>query len=312
MGDFSKDFQVAYSVEPDACTIRFRCFDTPNSVTIFGGAGGGRDVEEVLLEVRRACLGFHRIWSFSLAGSDIARLNEPVSAVRVDARTSQLLSAMKAFHDEEPTFDFTVGPVSFMWKRAARAPSDAELSAALEHVGPSKVTIEGSMVSKADPLVQVDVGGAAKGFVADSIAALLRQAGVVSADIDLGGNIYMLGEHPSGRAWRVAVRVPEGVDARRPVVEVRDRSVVTSGSYERFVEIDGKRYQHIVDPRTGRPSETDIVSATVVAESSLLADMLATTALLGGTAGLEGLAERHPGVSIIAITSCGDVVEVGE
>ncbi len=312
MADFSKDFQVAYSAEHDACTIRFRCFDTPNSVTVFGGCEMGGDVEDVLLDARRACLEFHRLWSFSLAGSDIARLNEPVGSVNVDARTAQLLSAMKAFHDEEPMFDFTVGPVSFMWKRASRVPSDAELAAALEHVGANKVSIEGSTVLKADPLVKVDVGGAAKGFVADSIVALLRGAGVKSADIDLGGNIYMLGEHPSGRAWRVAVRAPKGMDMERPIVEVRNRSVVTSGSYERFAEIDGKRYQHIVDPQTGRPSETDIVSATVVAESSLAADMLATTALLGGTACLDGLKARHPEISLIAITSAGAVLETGE
>lgn len=308
MVDFSRDFHVAYDDARGACTIRFRCFDTPNAVTVFGGAGDGRDVERVLLDVRRECLDFHRLWSFSLAGSDIARLNEPIGGVQVDFRTALLLSAMKAFHDAEPSFDFTVGPVSFAWKHAERTPSDAELAAALAHVGADKVRIEGLTVVKADPLVQVDVGGAAKGFVADSIVAMLRQAGVKSADIDLGGNIYMLGEHPSGRPWRVAVRVPAGIDVERPVVEVRNRSVVTSGSYERFVEIDGKRYQHIVDPLTGRPSDSDVVSATVVAESSLAADMLATTALLAGTAGLEALRERHPEATFIVITASGEVL----
>ena len=308
MADFSKDFQVSYDEAREACTIRFRCFDTPNSVTVFGRVGKDCDVEDVLLAVRRECLDFHRLWSFSLAGSDIARLNEPASSVKVDERTVQLLSAMKAFHDEEPLFDFTVGQISFAWKHASRVPSETELTAALAHIGVDKVVIGGSTIVKTDPLVRVDVGGAAKGFVADAIVALLRKAGVASADIDLGGNIYMLGEHPSGRAWRVAVRVPEGIDVKSPVVEVRNRSVVTSGSYERFVEIEGKQYQHIVDPQTGYPSESDIVSATVVAERSLTADMLATTALLVGTTGLDALRSRHPEATFIAITTAGDVV----
>ncbi|MBQ9001562.1 MAG: hypothetical protein IJ087_06895, partial [Eggerthellaceae bacterium] len=98
MPDFSKDFQVFYDDARDACTIRFRCFDTPNAVTVVGGVREGQHVEDVLLDVRRECLDFHRLWSFSLVGSDIERLNEPVGSVEVDFRTALLLSGMKAFH----------------------------------------------------------------------------------------------------------------------------------------------------------------------------------------------------------------------
>ena len=205
-------------------------------------------------------------------------------------------------------FDFTVGPVSYLWKHAETAPSTTELQNALVHIGADKVSIEGNTVKKADPFVQVDVGGAAKGFAADVIATTLRDAGVKSADIDLGGNLYMVGNHPAGRPWRVSVRIPEGVAVKAPVLEVRDRSVVTSGSYERFVEIDGKRYQHIIDATTGYPSESDIVSATVSAASSLQADMLATTALLVGTVGLNALKQRHPEAEFTAITNAGELV----
>jgi thiamine biosynthesis lipoprotein len=288
--------------------VRFRCFDTPNSVTVFGEAGGDTYVEDLLIAVRRSCLDFHRLWSFSLADSDIARVNAPAERIRVDVRTAELLTSMKAFHETEPTFDFTVGPVSYVWKHAGQVPSDADLRRALSHVGAEKVSIEGDVVVKADPLVQVDVGGAAKGFVADAIAADLRAAGVKSADIDLGGNLYMLGCHPDDRPWRVSVRMPEGVSAKAPILEVRDRSVVTSGSYERFVEIGGVRYQHIIDASTGYPIESDIVSATVSAKSSLQADMLATTALLAGTRGLDALKLRHPVEAFIVITDAGEVV----
>lgn len=308
VADFSKNFQVAYDDERHACTIRFRCFDTPNSVTVFGDAGEGADVEDVLIGVRRSCLEFHRLWSFSSPDSDIARINVSAGSVRVDSRTTALLSAMKAFHEVEPSFDFTVGPVSYVWKHAETVPSDAELQNALAHVGAEKVLIDGNDVIKADPFVQVDVGGAAKGFVADAIAADLRAAGVKSADIDLGGNLYMLGSHPEGRPWRVSVRIPEGVSAKAPVIEVRDRSVVTSGSYERFVEIGGVRYQHIIDAKTGLPSESDIVSATVSAASSLQADMLATATLLAGTKGLSALRARHPEAGFITITNTGELI----
>ena len=308
MADYSKDFHIAYDDDLRACTIRFRCFDTPNSVTVFGDVDEGIDVEDVLIGARRSCLEFHRLWSFTSPESDIARINASMETVHVDSQTAALLSAMKAFHEVESSFDFTVGPVSFVWKHAEAVPSADELQSALAHVGADKVLIEGDVVTKADPFVQVDVGGAAKGFVADSIAAELRASGVKSADIDLGGNLYMVGSHPAGRPWRVSVRVPEGISAKVPVLEVRDQSVVTSGSYERFAEIDGVRYQHIVDAATGLPSESDIVSATVVSASSLQADMLATTALLVGTKGLDALKSRHPEADFIAITDTGEVV----
>lgn len=301
MADYSRDFQVSYDAERDSCTIRFRCFDTPNSVTVYGDVGEGGEVEQLLLGVRAECLELHRLWSFTLEGSDIWRVNEPVERVEVDFRTAMLIAAMKAFHEVEPTFDFTVGPVSFMWKHADRLPSDERIEAALAHVGADKVVVEGNMVLKADPLVQVDVGGAAKGFAADAVAARLRMGGAQSADVDLGGNLYMVGKHPAGRPWRVAVRMPEGVDSERPILEVCDQSVVTSGSYERFVEIDGERYQHIIDASTGRPSKSDLVSATVVAKSSLQADMLATTALLAGSEGLDALKARHPEAEFVAL-----------
>lgn len=308
MADFSNDFSISHDASRDACTIRFRCFDTPNSVTVFGSVGEGADVEDVLLEVRRTCLELHRLWSFTLEGSDTARLNEPCERVRVDVRTALLVSAMKLFHEAEPAFDFTIGPVSYAWKHAERVLSDDEVQQALAHVGAENVSVEGDVVVKADPFVQVDVGGAAKGFAADAIAAYLRSVGVEHADIDLGGNLFMVGNHPTGRPWRVSVRMPEGVSAKAPIVEVRDQSVVTSGSYERFVEIDGKRYHHIIDVRTGRPSQSDIVSATVVSPSSLQADMLATTTLLLGSGGFEGLKKRHPEALFVAITADGAVL----
>lgn len=308
MADYSDECRIVRDDSIGLCAISFHCFDTLNAVTAFDGSAAMDDLESLLRGVHETCLELHRLWSFSLEGSDIARINASAGRCAVDFRTTVLLSAMKAFHEAEPLFDFTVGPVSYLWKHAERVPSDNEVAAALGHVGAQKVTLEGNVVVKADPLVQVDVGAAAKGFAADAVAACLRQAGVESAKIDLGGNLYLLGSHPTGRPWRVEVRIPDGIEAERIVMDAHDQSVVTSGGYERFVELGGKRYQHIVDAATGRPSESDIISATVVSHSSLQADMLATTALLAGTRGLSGLRSRHPGTTVIAIDRTGSVL----
>ena len=307
MADYSLDYQIRYDESRRSCGIFFKCFDTPNSVTVFGWDDPAA-VEALLLHVRGECLRLHHLWSFSSAGSDIARINAGEGRIEVDTSTAALLQAMIDFHEREPLFDFTIGPVSLAWKGAKRVPTADELAEAMAHVGVSKISVAGSAVAKADPLARVDVGGAAKGFAADLAASMLREAGVESADIDLGGNLFLMGEHPEGRPWRMAVRIPEGVAAERVMVDVVDKSAVTSGSYERFVEIDGKRYQHIVDPRTGWPSESTIVSATVVADSSLQADMLATTTCLAGVEGFFELAMRHPDCDFIAILADGSVM----
>lgn len=307
MADYSLDFQVRYDEARGSCGIFFRCFDTPNSVTVFG-LDDPAAAEALLLAVRAECLRLHRLWSFSSSESDIARINAGEGRIEVDHSTVELLQAMVAFNALEPLFDFTIGPVSLAWKRATRVPTSAELAEAMSHVGVEKLALEDSAVVKRDPLLRIDVGGAAKGYAADCVARMLRDAGVQSADIDLGGNLFLMGEHPEGRPWRMAVRIPEGVPAESIMVDVVDKSAVTSGSYERFVEIDGKRYQHIVDPRTGWPSESAIVSATVIAKSSLQADMLATTACLAGTEGFLPLAARHLDCDFIAISVDGAVM----
>lgn len=309
MADYSNDYQVTYDDDAGACTLRFRCFDTPNSVTAYGCAQPDYALERLLLEVRQMCLDYHFLWSFSLPESDVSRINGRRRRIAVDPRTVRIVEAMKCFHGREPLFDFTIGSVSFIWKHATHVPADGELADALSHVGADLVSVGEGEVVKADPLVQIDVGGAAKGFVADEVARSLRDGGVESADVDLGGNLYMVGSHPSGRDWRVAVRVPRGLQAERVVVQVRDKSVVTSGSYERFVEIDGVRYPHVIDARTGRPTQSDIVSATVISSSSLEADLLATTALLAGSSGFAEIAARHPECGFIAMLEDGKVVK---
>ena len=341
MADFSGDFCIEYG--DGWCRINFRCFDTPNAVTIYDSgpsvgllgpdpsvgplsraaasrqppqaacqtradADGHWHAENLLIQVRRLCLELHRLWSFSLAGSDLHRINQAQCEVEVDPRTARLIQTMKDLHQTEPKFDFTVGPLSFFWKRAQGVPPQGQIDEALALVGVENVQVSGTLVRKAHPGVQVDIGAVAKGYVADMIACMLREQGVTCADIDLGGNIYMVGRHPSGRPWRVSVLIPEGLDVEPIIVDVADESVVTSGVYERFVEIDGKRYQHIIDPQTGWPADSDFVSATVIAKSSCVADALATVLLMTGSAGFDAFARRHPDCRLIAITTDGRVL----
>ena len=306
--DASSDFTLSLNAKETAYTLSFFCFDTPNYIKIYGYNSADKDAEILLLDVWRDCLHMHELWSFSMPGSDIHRANRRDLECEVDQLTATLIQSMKDFHEQEPLFDFTVGPLSFLWKHAKRIPTQQRIEKAKESIGAEKVHVEGCHITKQGPYVKIDVGGAAKGAAADLIAASLRSKGIQSAEINLGGNLYLMGKHPEDRAWSVDVKIPEGVQAEAIRIEAEDESVVTSGSYERFVEIDGKIYQHIVDPRTGWPSTSDIVSATVVSKSSLYADMLATTTLLASSSGFDKLCARHPDCRIIAICSDGRIL----
>ena len=134
--------------------------------------------------------------------------------------------------------------------------------------------VEGTDVRLKDPAARIDLGGIAKGYIADAIVDLLRERGVTSASVNLGGNVAVLGAKANGEPWNVGVRDPASEVESACVAKVRatSGSVVTSGLYERQFEADGRRYWHILDPRTGYPVETDLVSATIVSERSIDGD----------------------------------------
>ena len=307
--DASSDFTLRFNADEMAYTLGFFCFDTPNYVKVHACESPDKDIESLLLDIWRDCLRVHGLWSFSRPESDVFRINRRQLECLVDPLTADLLQSMRKFHSQEPLFDFTVGPLSFLWKHARQVPSQQRIDAAKKHVGATKVKVDGCRIVKQNPQVKVDVGGAAKGAVADMIARRMRANGIESAQVNLGGNLYLIGRHPHNRAWNVDVKIPDGIRANPIRIDVEDASVVTSGSYERFVEIDNMRYQHIVDPRTGWPSTSDIVSATVVSKSSLYADMLATTTLLASSSGFDELCARHPNCTIIAICADGRVLK---
>jgi FAD:protein FMN transferase len=146
----------------------------------------------------------------------------------------------------------------------------------------------------------IDLGGIAKGFALDLAAAALMELKLTRAMIDLGGNLYCLGEADAGRSWRVGIRDPLDRDRLFASIALQDRAVATSGSYERFVTIDGKRYGHIMNPATGRPAE-GLLSATVISEDATLGDGLATALFVLGPAQAESLLARLPGIEAVLV-----------
>ncbi|GAG06644.1 unnamed protein product, partial [marine sediment metagenome] len=147
------------------------------------------------------------------------------------------------------------------------------------------------------------LGGLGKGYCADAVAALLRARGVTSALICMSGDIYALGNRPDGTAWRVGVqdpRRPDDPSALIAVLQLHDEALSTSGNYQRYILIGGRKYSHIVDPRTGRTAE-DVPSVTVIGPDTLTTDVLGTTLSVMGTKDGLQFVESYPGIEALFI-----------
>lgn len=219
--------------------------------------------------------------------SEIGRANgKSGTEVSLSPRTARLVQRALLWAERTGgAFDPTVLPLTRLWRGDGlehEPPSPEAVAEALRHVGWSRVRLDGKKLFL-EPAMGLDLGGIAKGYGADEAVSLLRHKGVSSALVDLGGNIVVIGERPGGGPWRIGIQDPRKPRGERlGIVEVRDRSVVSSGNYERFLLWQGERYGHIVDPATGFPARSDLEGVTVLSESSLDGDALATALFVLG------------------------------
>ena len=267
--------------------------------------------------VREEARRFERLFSRTLPHSDISRLNRAEGIpIEISRDTADLLEcALSYCADSDGRFDITMGAAVQLWDlRHTIIPSQDELREAVTHVDWRGVRVweEGGrhFAQLTDPQAAVDVGGIAKGWIADRFTNILVEAGLENFLINLGGNVIAHGEKPGGAAWNIGIRDPRNEGAIVGAVPLRDASAVTSGIYERCCEVNGKFYHHILSPETGMPVETDVAGVTVVADRSIDAEGYSTTLLaLGTTRGLA-FAREHPAIrKAIFVTRDGDVLE---
>lgn len=184
-------------------------------------------------------------------------------------------------------FDVTAGPLVTLWgfqgKTREDLPSAKEISRAMRQVGYEKVALDTSASTVSIPRgTRIDLAGIAKGYAVDRCASILRKNGVRSALIDLGGNMYAIGSPPGKKGWTVGIRDPGLTREVVGYLIISDQAVATSGNYENFVEIEGKVLGHLIDPRTGRPAESGVLSVTVLSPTALSADALSTSLFIMG------------------------------
>ena len=258
--------------------------DTVMNLTAYGeSASAALDAAEETLRTLDAKLDRHD------ETSTVSALNRDGTVE--DAELAQLTDIAQTIGAlSGGAFDPTVAPVMDAWDftgDAPRVPSDEELSALLAHVGLEKLSVDGNTIALSDG-AQLDLGGIAKGYAAGHVRTILREAGVTSAIISLGGNVAAVGKKPDGSAWTVGLQDPDRPEAYFGTVSIEDACVVTSGAYQRYFEENGVCYHHILDPHTGCPAESGVKSVSVVAQDDTLADALSTALfVMGLDAGAE-------------------------
>ncbi len=239
--------------------------------------------------------------------SDGSRLNREAGgeAVAVDARLVALLGrAVSLSRETGGAFDITVGPLVRLYKRCyrrRRLPTDEERAAAMALVGYQAIEVDAKRGTArlARERMRVDFGAVGKGYIVDAAVAALRATGIEAALVDAGGDLYALGAPPEREGWLIGVRDPARPDAIRDErLQVRDVAVATSGDYEQFIVLDGRRYSHILDPRSGRPVE-HVSSVTIVAPDATRADAYATACSVLGPERAAAFVADRPGVELL-------------
>lgn len=222
----------------------------------------------------------------------------------------EVVSKSLAIHSlTDGAFDITVAPLVNAWgfgftKSATITP--AYLDSLMAFVGSDKLTLNGQILRKADPRVQLDASAIAKGYACDVVAACLEKQGITNYLVEIGGEMVLKGKNPKGSDWRVGINSPEDdststhLDWDQRLV-LTDHSLATSGNYRRFYIKDGRRYAHTIDPKTGYPVQHTLLSATVIADDCLTADALATAFMVMGVDKALPLAEQLPDVEALFI-----------
>jgi thiamine biosynthesis lipoprotein len=265
-----------------------------------------RAANAAIAEVKRIEAKYSRYRDDSV----VSRINAAAgkAAVKIDDETEALLAYADAcFRQSDGLFDATSGVLRRAWNfREARVPSQEKLDELLPLVGWNNVEISNGHVRLGMPGMELDFGGFGKEYAVDRAARAMVDQHVASAMVNLAGDLAILGSQPGGAPWRVGIKHPRHDDKLLATLPVSSGAIATSGDYERFIEVDGVRHCHVLDPRTGR-SARGLQSVTVHAPACLVAGSATTIAMLKGRdAGLAWLDEL--GVAYLAVTDDGTVL----
>ena len=236
------------------------------------------------------CEKYEKLFSRTNPDSELYKLNHAGGKTfTVSEETAKVINDALSYCElTEGALDITVAPVLELWDFSDAAdgktpPSDEDIKNALSHVDYTKVRVDGCDITLEDPEAAIDLGFIAKGYIADRLKEMLKEKGVTSAIINLGGNVDLIGSKPNGGDYIIGVKRPFSENGETMTsVSIHDTSFVTSGIYERCFTYDNTLYHHILDAKTGYPVSNDLYQVSVLCSDSETADALSTTLMLMG------------------------------
>ena len=255
--------------------------DTYMTVTAYGD-NAQKGVTDAVAEIQR----LDNLLSIGKEDSEISKLNKSGCAALSDDTAVMVAKALDLYKSTGGAFDITVLPLMELWGFTTQeyyVPTEDEIQSTLQRVGADKLTWdESTKTLTLGNKQEIDLGGIAKGFTSSRIMEIFKKDGVTCGMVSLGGNVHLLGTKQDGSAWRVGIQDPNNTDDMLGVLEANDCAVITSGAYERNFEKDGVTYHHIIDPATGKPSNSGLTSVTIVSKDGTLADGLSTSLFVMG------------------------------
>lgn len=236
--------------------------------------------------------------------SDVYRLNARQSDTADADVFAAAKKALEISRETDGAFDFTVTPVMDLWgfyDCNYRVPQTEEIKNALKTVNYRNVYINGDKIQITGNS-KLDFGGIAKGYASERAAEILRSYGIKSGVINLGGNVQTIGSRTDGNDWNIGIADPFNSEDTAAVVKISDKSVITSGGYQRFFEQNGETYHHIVNPSDGCPVKNNVKSVTVISSDSTAADALSTALFVMGFDKSEKFYKKHKDIDLIIIS----------
>lgn len=284
----------------------FFAMDTYMTITAYG-----ENTESVLNQAEEKVTELEKMWSVTDKNSEIYTANHSNGeSVSISPETAELIDfSLNISEMTNGALDCTLYPVLTEWGFTTgdyKIPTDEKISELLENTGYEKINLSENNITVPTNM-QIDLGAVGKGYTGDLIAHLLKENGIESALLDLGGNVQTVGTKPDGTKWKLGLRSPfdEGNFA---TLEVSDCAVITSGGYERyFVGDDGETYWHILDPETGKPAQSGLISVTIIGQEGRLCDALSTSVFVIGLDKAENLWKQNKDFEMVLVTENGEI-----
>lgn len=282
-------------------TAEIFAMDTIMNLTVYDS-----NASEVLADAKAMVQKYEGLFSVNVDSSDVAKLNASAGIpVKVSEETYEILQqSVRVSEQTDGLFDVSIYPLVRAWGFTTenyRVPEKKEIQDILSHVDYRDLVLGKDYMVTVPKDMQIDLGAIAKGYLSQKLMEFFAEKKVTAAVVSLGGNVQTYGKKPDGSLFRVGITDPlDGVSVYGSI-EVGEKAVITSGSYQRYFEVNGKKYHHIMDKRTGEPADSDLQSVTVIADRGETADALATALFIMGKEKAVAFANEHEEISLILI-----------